>query len=213
MRFGLMRSIGTGAGVGLLALLVASPGLAQDATPMTDVGMGDGGIPHPAHIHAGNCATLDPNPAFSLADVVIPATATGDEAMDDASPVTDASPMASPMTGPMGTGSPAAMAAGQSTTVVEIALSDILAVEHAINVHLSYEEVSTYIACGAIGGAVDANGNLFIGLAEQNDSGYSGIAWLHDNDDGTTTVSLFLSMGLHGADAMDDGDMGATPAA
>jgi hypothetical protein len=205
MRFGLLRTIGTGAGAGLLALLVASPGLAQDATPMPDMGMGDGGTPHPAHIHAGNCATLDPNPAFPLADVVIPAA---DMGTGEATPM--ATPMASPMTGPTGTGSPAAIAAGQSTTVVEVALSEILAVEHAINVHLSYDDPGTYVACGAIGGAVDADGNLFVGLMEQNDSGYSGIVWLHDNGDGTTSVTIFLSMGLHGADMMGDG---ATPAA
>ena len=31
---------------------------------------GSDGGPHPAHIHAGSCAELDPNPAFPLADVV-----------------------------------------------------------------------------------------------------------------------------------------------
>jgi hypothetical protein len=212
MKVSLLRSIGLGTGVGLLALTLGVPrGLAQDATPMTGM-TGDGGVPHPAHIHAGNCATLDPNPLFPLADVVIPATDMGTDGgmTADATPVMDATPMASPMTGPMGTGAPSAMPAGQSTTVVPIGLSDILAAEHAINVHLSYEEAGTYIACGAIGGTPDANGNLFVGLAEQNASGYSGIAWLHDNGDGTTTVTIFLSLGLHGADMTEEG---ATPAA
>lgn len=31
---------------------------------------GSEGGPHPAHIHRGSCAELDPNPAFPLADVV-----------------------------------------------------------------------------------------------------------------------------------------------
>jgi hypothetical protein len=214
MKLGLKRSvgIGIGAGVGLLALVVGTPrGLAQDATPMTEMTMGDGGIAHPAHIHAGSCATLDPNPLFPLADVVIPATDMGmeDGMMADGTPM--ASPMAdaTPMAGPMGMGSASAMPAGQSTTVVPTALSDILAAEHAINVHLSYEEAGTYIACGAIGGAADANGNLFIGLAEQNASGYSGVAWLHDNGDGSTTVTIFLALGLHEGDSAE----AATPAA
>jgi hypothetical protein len=208
MKGTLLRSIGLGTGVGLLALTLGAPrGLAQDATPVPGM-MGDGGIPHPAHIHTGNCATLDPNPLFPLADVVIPAAGVDGGMMADATPM--ASPMASPIPGPMGTGSPSAMPAGQSTTVIEVALSDILAAEHAINVHLSSEEIATYIACGAIGGTPDANGNLFVGLAEQNDSGYSGIAWLHDNGDGTTTVTVFLSMGLHGAEMVGEG---ATPAA
>jgi hypothetical protein len=38
----------------------------------------------------------------------------------------------------------------------------------------------------------DERGDLFIGLAEQNDSGYSGTAWLHDNG-GSTTVTVFLN--------------------
>jgi hypothetical protein len=219
MKLALLRSIGIGAGVALLmlALTVAAPrGLAQDATPMTELTMGDGGVPHPAHIHAGSCATLDPNPLFPLADVVIPAAEAGaDDGMaDDATPIDDATPMASPMASPAaggatGTGSASAMPAGQSTTVVTTALSDLLAAEHAINVHLSYDDVSTYIACGAIGGTADANGNLFVGLAEQNASGYSGIVWLHDNGDGTTTVTIFLSLGLHEGDAGE----AATPAA
>jgi len=31
---------------------------------------GSGGGPHPAHIHPGSCADLDPTPAFPLTDVV-----------------------------------------------------------------------------------------------------------------------------------------------
>ncbi len=31
---------------------------------------GSEGGPHPAHIHQGSCADLDPNPAFPLEDVV-----------------------------------------------------------------------------------------------------------------------------------------------
>src|SRR5262249_37713045 len=34
---------------------------------------------------------------------------------------------------------------------------------------------------------------LVIGLGELNGSGYSGVAWLHDNGDGSTTVSVFLT--------------------
>ncbi len=34
--------------------------------------------------------------------------------------------------------------------------------------------------------------DLAIGLAELNGSGHSGVAWLHDNGDGTTTVDVVL---------------------
>ena len=40
--------------------------------------------------------------------------------------------------------------------------------------------------------------DLPIGLAPLNDSGVSGIAWLHDNGDGSTSVYAFLTRGRHG---------------
>jgi plastocyanin len=56
--------------------------------------------------------------------------------------------------------------------------------------------------------------DLPVGLAPLNDSGYTGVALLHDNGDGTTTVSLFLTAPAEAAAGeMDmDHDMG-TPAA
>jgi hypothetical protein len=212
MTFAGARWFATAAGAALLALVLGGPGgLAQDATPVSDVGsstVGDGGIPHPAHIHAGTCANLDPSPLFPLADVVIPAAGgeTG-AATPGATPVTGGG-MATPVAA-TGEGGAGAIPAGASVTAVETGLSDLLAADHAVNVHLSYEEVNTYIACGTIGGQPNANGDLFIGLKEQNSSGYSGIAWFHDNGDGTTIVTVFLGMGLH------EGDTGseATPEA
>ena len=48
-----------------------------------------------------------------------------------------------------------------------------------------------YIACGDIGGVIttDAGGRqeMMIGLAEQNDSGYSGTVWIGPSADGTQT--------------------------
>src|SRR5215211_1476247 len=84
-------------------------------------------------------------------------------------------------------GSSMAIEGGHSTTNVPLPLADILAAEHAINVHLSPEQPDVYVACGAIGGEPDANGDLFIGLRELNGSGFSVIAWLHDNGDDAFT--------------------------
>jgi plastocyanin len=86
-----------------------------------------------------------------------------------------------------------------SVTTVPLALADIVAGEHAINVHASADDLGTYIACGDIGGTTIGEADLPIGLAELNDSGASGVAWLHDNGDGTTTVSVFI---VPPADAM-----------
>ena len=79
-----------------------------------------------------------------------------------------------------------------SVTTVPLALADIVAGQHAINVHASADDLGTYIACGDIGGITIGASDLPIGLGELNDSGASGVAWLHDNGDGTTTVSVFI---------------------
>lgn len=124
--------------------------------------------PHPAHIHVGAC----PEPGdivFPLNDVVTP----GDEMV----------------------GSSAALPVQVSSTVVESALADIVAGEHAINVHESADAMDVYIACGDIGGPMLGDADLAIGLAEQNASGHHGVAWLHDNGDGTTRVDVILIEG------------------
>ena len=167
-------------------VLTPGAGLAQDATPAMEGAMG----PHPAHIHAGSCP--------EVGDVVHPLT-----------DITHMDAMGTPMAGTESDSTP--MAGGEmgevvamSSTDVEAPLEDILAAEHAINVHLSAEEIDTYIACGDITGE-PTDGTLEITLDEQNDSGYQGTATLTDNGDGTTTVDVMLTM--------SDAEMaqGATP--
>jgi hypothetical protein len=73
-------------------------------------------------------------------------------------------------------------------------LDAILGADHAINVHLSAERIDTYIACGEIGGVVDPSGTLVIGLREESDSGYTGIAFLSPGADGASTdVTVFIA--------------------
>jgi hypothetical protein len=150
-----------------LPVLVSS-GLAQEATPMDAAQAGDG--PHPAHIHSGTCDTLG--------DVV--------------APLTDVA---------AGTGEQSGMGSGHevkgSHTVVEMPLDEIRDGGHAITVHRSAEEIDTYIACGDISGVVFIDGDdgerqLVIGLGELNDSGHVGIAWLSEDEDGTTEVAVNL---------------------
>jgi plastocyanin len=171
----------------LLALLFlpASPAfvLAQDATPSP------GDAPHPAHIHSGTCAELG-DVVFPLSDIagaghmmdgdMMAATPGGMGMMNHDG---------TPMPGDMGD-----MMQEMSVTEVEASLDDILAAEHAINVHESAENIGNYIACGDLTGEPD-DGELFIELQELNDSGYSGEAELVDNGDGTTTVTVMLWKG------------------
>jgi hypothetical protein len=143
---------------------------------------------HPAHIHSGTCE--------ELGDVVFPLNNVTELGVDAAPPSTAAALAASPVAGADGTpvGAEAAgegAAAGESTSQVEASLDDILAAEHAINVHESPENIQNYIACGDITGT-PTNGELVIELEELNGSGFMGDALLVDNGDGTTTVTITL---------------------
>ena len=168
------------AGLLLAVGLAFAPGRAS-AQATTDT-------PHPAHIHSGSCT--------QLGDVVYPLTDVGAEmaAMDMSGTPMSGEMMGTPAMGDMGT----AMAGGQaipvemSTTVVQTTLADISTGGFAINVHESAENIGNYIACGDLGTAGMSGTDLVIGLGTLNDSGYSGIATLHDNGDGSTSVTIYL---------------------
>lgn len=129
---------------------------------------------HPAHIHQGTCDTLDPNPAFPLSNV------SGDFLNGD-----------TPTVGDEVGASEESLTVEGSTTTVEVSLDELLASEYAINVHESAENAQNYIACGNVSGHMTGD-FLVVGLAELNDSGYSGVAFLTPGD-GTTTVSVYLT--------------------
>jgi hypothetical protein len=152
----------------VLFLLTLTPrgALAQEATPQATPTAA--AVARPVHIHSGDCT--------NLGDVVVP--------LND-------------LTAPAGAGAgqaDEAAAAESSFTVVPMTLDAILAADHAINVHLSAEEIGTYIACGELGGVVDLNGQLIVGLREESSSGYTGIAFLGAAPDGVSTnVSVFIA--------------------
>jgi plastocyanin len=150
---------------------------------------------HPAHIHTGTCV--------ELGDVVFPLTDIAHIGGDAAS-----------------TGAASAIPVKSGVTVVDMPLQDIVDGGHAINVHLSSEEIDTYIACGDIGGAVttdegEEESELIIGLGELNDSGHTGIAWLGAEGD-QTRIAVHLvepaGMGEAGAGAAREATPGAADA-
>lgn len=152
--------------VGIVIGGPAAGALAQNATPQASP-TADG--PRPAHIHTGTCDAVGEVVA-PLADLVSP---TGD-ALGQATAVT----------------------AETSFTSVPLTLDQILAAEHVVNVHLAADDIDVYIACGEIGGVLDANGALVIGLSEQGNSGFSGIAFLSPGSDGASTdISMFIANG------------------
>lgn len=157
--------------MGLGALLVG--GMA--AGGMGVVMAQDSDVPaHPAHIHSGTCDELDPAPKAPLSYVSVLVSESDDENANT----------------PRGV-----LTAGRvllsTTEGVEFSMDDILGEAHSINIHLSDEEVDTYIACGEIGG-VPVDGDLYIGLRDVNGSGYSGVARLSEDGD-STNVDIFLT--------------------
>jgi hypothetical protein len=128
------------------------------------------GATHPVHIHSGTCAELG-DVVFPLNDLAVP---DGER-----------------------TGPESAVAVTLSENIVDMPLQEIIDGGHAINVHLSADEIGTYIACGDIGGVIttDEGGRqeMMMGLAELNDSGYAGTVWLGPSADNTQTeVSVIL---------------------
>ena len=172
----------------LLAVLVGG-GLtsvsAQDATPQAGF---DPTVRSPAHVHAGTCDETG-DIVYSLADVGY-----GQPLPLDPRAATPAAVTASVV------GSGAFNAAAVSSSTIAAPLDELIGGEHAIDVHRGGvggegTEPETRVVCGAVGGFLSGN-DLVFGLQERNDSNYGGVAWLHDNGDGTTTVFLFLVSGL-----------------
>jgi predicted lipoprotein with Yx(FWY)xxD motif len=178
------RWLGALAVMALVALGGGQAIRAQEATPVA--AGGEATTPRPAHIHSGDCV--------NLGEVVAPLTN---------------------LTEPTGNAvgqSDKAIAAESSFTTVPMTLDQILASPHAVNVHLSAEQIGTYIACGEIGGVIDANGALTIGLRELNNSGYTGIAYLAPTAAGTgTTVSVFIAPTQGQGQGQRAGQAAATP--
>jgi hypothetical protein len=147
-----------------IVALTIPSAVAQEATPVAQ----QVSPARPAHIHSGNCV--------ELGDVVVPLT-------DLTAPVSESVGQAD-----------SATPAESSFTNVPMTLDAILGADHAINVHLSAERIDTYIACGELAGDINTTGALVVGLREESDSGYTGIAFLSPGADGASTdVSVFIA--------------------
>ena len=130
---------------------------------------------HPAHIHSGTCGD-------GLGDVVYPLSNVSESVLVNGTPIAGAAG-----------GATDAIPVAVSGTTVPTSLADLLASPYAINIHESAENIGNYIACGNIGGTLIGASDLAIGLGELNESGYTGVATLHDNGDGSTAVSVYLT--------------------
>jgi hypothetical protein len=159
----------------MLAMGAAGGVIAQEQTP-TPATI----VTHPAHIHMGDCAHLDPNPQVPLNDV-------GPRLKDDELP--SAEDIKGSLT--------AAPVEVSETDGLDIKFDDLFTEAHAINVHESAQNIDNYIACGDIGGPV-IDDKVIIGIHQQNNSGYAGIAIVEKDGDDNSKVTLYLSPGLVG---------------
>jgi len=143
--------------------------------------------PRPSHIHIGDCD--------ELGEVIQPL---------------------SPLTVPVGevSGNSDAVVAEAAFTSIPQSLDALLGEDHSLKVHLSADQIQTYLACGDIGGAVDADGALIVGMKELDDSGYAGIAYLVPAANGSTSVSVMIAQVVRDdAGAQVAGEAEASPAA
>jgi len=131
---------------------------------------------HPAHIHVGTCAELDPNPAFPLNSVSLPVGENNEV-------VTNNDLQGALTNQPVET----------SESEAAVKFEDLLTTSYAINIHESAQNIQNYIACGDIGGFV-VEGKLSMSLLPQNDSGRTGIAILEEDGD-NTKVTILLGGG------------------
>ncbi len=151
-------------------------------------------MPHIAHIHTGACGRLVPSPLATLADVAAPAQ------ISDTQPVMVSQP--------------------SPERVVYLTLEELLADGYAVAVHYPEETIrdaglsiaDSYVACGEVGGTRLPDGSLVIGLNEQNDSGYVGIAHLVPNPDAEDQTLMTL-ITVYLLPPLPDSLPSATPAA
>ena len=79
----------------------------------------------------------------------------------------------------------------QSGTVVQFTIADFLAANHAVVVQES-PQAAQIVACGEVGGSLNPDGTLAVGMRGMNGSGLSGIAYFTPIDAVQTTLVTVL---------------------
>jgi hypothetical protein len=80
----------------------------------------------------------------------------------------------------------------QSGTVIPYVLDDFLQSDHAIVVMQAPED-DVFVSCGEVGGAINPDGTLAIGMRDMNGSGLSGVAYftpIYEVDSVLVTILL-----------------------
>ena len=149
----------------LLAIVVAILALTSATTPAALAQTS--AVDRPAELRGGTCGSLG-EVVVPLANLVV---TTGDlQGQTSATPVE------------------------QSGTVVQFAIADFLASDHVVVVRES-PAVNTVVACGDIGGALNPDGTLAVGMLGMNGSGLSGVAYFTPIDTFSNTLVTVLLVG------------------
>ncbi len=167
-----MRLLGRPVGI-LLVVAGLLVGTGISATAQESSPNGIVRIDHPAYLQAGTCDRPG-DPIAALAE-------TSDGLQDQPRTDLDAAPVAS---GPQ-------VPAAVSVTDLDLALDELLDAELIVRVVESEADPETTIACGAIGGEPDEEGNIYLALVGDEGSNVAGVVWLQGDGD-ATTVTLFL---------------------
>lgn len=156
-----------------LALMVAVAASVPSAGVVAQYGRGDQGASgRPAHIHVGLCP--------------VPGEIVG--------PLSEVSPSVG-----VTVGARSALEVEHSRSTVDLTLSELVATEHVVAVHVAHDQMETIIACGDIGGPMRSATELVIGLGPVGDAGYSGVALLAGLGEGMTTVDVYITSSGGGA--------------
>lgn len=172
-----------------VAVLAASVLIGSNATTVIAQDSGESG--HPNHIHAGTCD--------QPGDITVPLGNIGTEYVNFWEPAESVESV----------GQDSAVTVISASTPVDAPLSAFLESEHMLMVHESEENLQNFIACGNIGGNLVNGTDLQFGIEPLNNSGVSGIGWLMDDGDGTSTLYVFL-VGSEEAAPLE-GSFGASP--
>ena len=185
--------------VGAASLMIAlgiGVAQAQEATPAGRAGESAG--PFPAAIYEGTCDNLSAEPTFDLPGVsygiVTPQSLVG--GLEDATPVT-ADMAASEEVDPVAIGA----------TTLDLNVTQLFVGDRQYAVAVRDPNSESALVCGNIGGPLlQVTGqtrttldeaSIAIALRGQDDSGYSGVAWLRSPEGGvaegtSTTLTVFL---------------------
>jgi hypothetical protein len=138
---------------------------------------------------AAPAPTVAPAPAVEEGGMEAAFFSASCDAVDPGQPVATLTASRVPEGTPVGLEGAVPVATG--FTVVPLSLDDIIAGDHVLAV-FDEDDPGLMVACGPVGGVLDSNGALTIGLLPVDDSGVTGVAYLAEQDAAVTGISLFI---------------------